>query len=112
MEERTKADLINAAASGQCIVCPNCSVINRVDAEFCTNCGEKFRGNEIQKTENVMENNVPFATIDKNLMVNDHTETEAASNLSQVSQETKGTFANGLPLWTLEPPQVMVRRKS
>lgn len=103
MQAKTETDLINAAAAGRIKVCPNCQASNDVDARCCTTCGSEFE----QKAGSQEE--APFATVDE---VAATVESGTGQKVSvQYQQKSNSVFAEGLPLWTLEPPQVVVRRK-
>lgn len=94
MDAKSKANFINSVASGEIIPCPGCGTSNKADSEFCVSCGAKITA----PTE--APNNVPAFEPAK------ETVAEAVASSQPVD-----VFAQGLPEWSLEPPQVMVRRR-
>lgn len=80
-----KANLINAAASGSTIPCPQCKAANKADAQNCISCGASLK-----------KDAPAFA---------------AAPKAAEAVQAPVSVFAEGLPAWDINPPQVMVRRR-
>lgn len=95
MDAKSKADFINSVASGSNIPCPECGTNNKPDSRFCISCGAKFV--DLQESQN----NAPAFEATK----------EAASAKTVEYVEPNNAFAQGLPDWSVEPPQVMVRRR-
>lgn len=103
MQGKTETDLINAAAAGKIKVCPNCQASNDVNAQCCTTCGSEFDMNEAPRGA------TPFAPVDEMAAT---AESRVNGKVSaRQERRASGVFAEGLPMWTLEPPQVVVRRK-
>lgn len=100
MSVNSTAELVNAAASGKVKICRKCEAQNEPNASFCTTCGEKF-----EETTSSM----PFQSIDETAAT-DNTVMEKKLNIKSFDEQ-KSVFAEGLPAWSIEPPQVMVRRK-
>ena len=107
MDAKSRANFINSIASGQNIPCPKCNTLNEADSKFCASCGTPLE----KKTENT---NVPFAPVKKveeEKKVVDNKEPVKKVAPIQEYEESESVFAEGLPSWDIEPPQVMVRRK-
>ena len=104
MDAKTKAAFINSVAGGTKIPCPKCNLLNEPDSSFCFSCGTPLPGN----VSNV--NGSDAESYDE--------EEEQTMAMDAVSgdvflpavQEEKSAFAQGLPSWDLEPPQVAIRR--
>lgn len=94
MDAKSKANFINSVASGANIPCPKCGVSNKAGSNFCISCGTKI------STPQVSPDNAPA----------DATVQEAPAKVSKYI-EPSNVFAHGLPDWSIEPPQVMVRRR-
>lgn len=111
MDGKSKADFVNSAASDQSRICLKCQTLNRAGARFCITCGENLEENKNKKMEQMTKSSLPFASIGKEPKVNENTDTQPVHDSLRGYHEPEGIFANGLPIWTVEPPQVMVRRK-
>lgn len=118
MDAKSKANFINSVAAGQEIECPKCQTKNKANGKFCIGCGEKLEAIPAAP----VENKTPFATIDddkKETVVVEEKAVEApvAAPVEKVVEKTvvyvepESVFAQGLPEWSVEPPQVVVRRK-
>lgn len=107
MDAKSRANFINSIASGQSVPCPKCNTLNEADSKFCASCGTPLG----KKVEN---NNVPFAPVKKveevKKVVENKEPVEKAAPIQEY-KEPESVFAEGLPAWNIEPPQVMVRRK-
>ena len=105
MDPKLRANFINSVAGGEKVPCPKCDTLNDADAKFCAICG----GSLVKKEE---INEVPFAPVkkveEKAAVVK---EPEKAAPVVEKFEEPESVFAEGLPSWDIEPPQVMVRRK-
>ena len=96
MDAKSKANFINSIAGGQEIACPECGTSNKADSKFCISCGK-----DLSTTAGT--NNAPaFAP------ATEPVEEAKAAPVKYV--EPVNVFAQGLPDWSIEPPQVMVRR--
>lgn len=107
MDAKSRANFINSVASGQNIPCPKCNTLNEADSKFCASCGTPLE-------KKVESNNVPFAPVKKVEEVKKVVDTkEPVKKVKpvEVYKEPESVFAEGLPAWNVEPPQVMVRRK-
>lgn len=95
MDAKSKANFINSVASGATISCPKCGAANNSDSRFCISCGT-----EINIPQITQKDAPAFANVK---------ETEQPIQISKYV-EPKNVFAEGLPEWSIEPPQIMVRR--
>lgn len=95
MDAKSKANFINSVAAGASVTCPKCSTANKSDSKYCISCGT-----DLSAPRNAQNSTPAFE------QVKEPKSPENASNYV----EPKSVFAEGLPEWTLEPPQVMVRR--
>lgn len=122
MDAKTRANFINSVAGGQNIPCPNCNALNEPDSKFCAICGKPLvkKTEEAAATDSKPEDKavpnqaVPFQPIQKEASpVKKEVVQEPVKKPVQrvVYQEPESVFAEGLPSWDVEPPQVMVRRK-
>ncbi len=96
MDAKSKANFINSVASGANVPCPKCGASNKTDSKFCISCGA-----EITAPQTAANNAPAFASVK---------ETIAPAKASRYV-EPNNVFAQGLPAWNIEPPQVMVRRR-
>ncbi|MBR5826385.1 MAG: zinc ribbon domain-containing protein [Clostridia bacterium] len=94
MDAKSRANFINSVASGEGVPCPECSTMNKPDSKFCVACGTKLVKAAAQESAPV------FSQIN---------ETKVEQTKSTY-EEPESVFAHGLPSWSIEPPQVMVRR--
>lgn len=95
MDAKSKANFINSVASGTNIPCPKCGTSNKSDSKFCISCGEEILAP--QETQNDAPAFEP-------------TKEAEVPNKPIKYVEPNNVFAQGLPDWSIEPPQVMVRR--
>lgn len=106
MDAKSKAEFINSVANEQEIVCNSCGASNKAGSKFCVTCGNKFTADE--KTG---DSTPAFASVEETSV---NTEAEVKPVQETVVEkyvEPKNVFAQGLPAWSIEPPQVMVRRR-
>lgn len=96
MDAKSKANFINSVATGIAIPCSNCGTTNESDSKFCISCGAEL------STQETSSANAPAFQQVK--------EKETPAQVSQYI-EPNNVFAEGLPEWSIEPPQVMVRRR-
>lgn len=94
MDAKSKANFINSVASGANVPCPKCGASNKAGSKFCISCGA-----EISALQAAANNAPAFATAQ-----------EAPAKTAKYI-EPNNVFAQGLPNWSIEPPQVMVRRR-
>lgn len=95
MDAKSKANFINSVASGASVPCPKCGTSNKPDGKFCISCGAKIT------VPQEAQNSAPAFEPAKEAGA----QTKAAKYV-----EPNNVFAQGLPNWSVEPPQVMVRR--
>lgn len=96
MDAKIKANFINSVASGTNVPCPKCGVSNKSDSKFCISCGAEITAPK------EAANNAPAFVPAK--------ETVSPAKTARFV-EPNNVFAQGLPDWNIEPPQVMVRRR-
>lgn len=94
MDAKSKAEFINSVASGKIIPCPKCGTSNNTGSKFCISCGEDL------SSSNEKKSNTPAFAPAKETPAKKYKYTEP-DNL----------FAKGLPAWSIEPPQLPVRRR-
>lgn len=99
MDAKSKAEFINAVASGEELVCTKCGSRNKTDSKFCISCGAELGISSKNSKEEAFSN------------VEDNLEKEIHETKSSNYVEPESVFAQGLPEWSIEPPQVMVRRR-
>ena len=93
MDAKSRAEFINSVAAGEKIICSHCNTYNPSDNKTCFSCGQELNtqsntNNESKQPEtpNIPEKSIKYI-------------------------EPEHVFAQGLPEWSIEPPQVMVRRR-
>lgn len=89
MDAKSKAIFINSVADGKEIACPSCGTINKADGKYCIACGKALAESPATEPK-------PAFT--------------AVTEKKSTYVEPRSVFAQGLPEWSLEPPQVIVRR--
>lgn len=89
------AKFVNSAANGSIMSCPVCGAGNDAGCNYCHSCG-----NKLTFSQNSISSNSPQKEEVK-FMDQSENNTEKNKDLA---------FAQGLPEWSLEPPQMMVRR--
>ena len=94
MDAKSRANFINSVASGDSVPCPKCGTSNKPDSQYCISCGAKIAASQES------QNKAPaFAPV------------QQAPAKTIKYTEPNNVFAQGLPDWSIEPPQVMVRRR-
>jgi predicted RNA-binding Zn-ribbon protein involved in translation (DUF1610 family) len=107
MDAKSRADFINSVASGASIPCPGCGTNNKPDSKYCISCGaELVRPQEVKKEE-PKENNETKET-QNSTPAFESVQEAPAKKIKYI--EPGNAFAQGLPDWSIEPPQIMVRR--
>ena len=96
MDAKSKASFINSIADKSTIPCPQCGAVNRNDGRFCAFCGAEL--NVSASTETAVP---AFQEVKE----------DGAQWESEKYMEPKAAFAEGLPEWNIEPPQILVRRR-
>ncbi len=96
MDAKSKADFINKVAGGEVISCSACGAANKPGNKFCSSCGKALGGLQNEVTKPSAFGQTPESN--SNTAINKYV-------------EPKNVFAQGLPDWNIEPPQVVVRRK-
>lgn len=95
MDAKSKANFINSVADGSNIPCSSCGASNPSDSKFCFSCGA-----EIVVLQESVNDMVAF----------EPTKEMVEAVKEETYSEPNNVFAQGLPEWSIEPPQVMVRR--
>lgn len=96
MDAKSKADFINSVAAGEMVSCPICGKPNKIDNKFCIVCGA-----ELKVSKNAAPDVPAFESVK-----------EASPEKKKAKYvEPNNVFAQGLPEWSIEPPQIMVRRR-
>lgn len=91
------ANVINKVAGGESIQCKECGTVNASGSKFCMTCGSVLQDNAF--ADAAPDNNKSAF------------ETAATEEKKAVYVEPSSAFAEGLPEWSIVPPQVVVRRK-
>ena len=115
MDAKSKANFINAVASGDIIPCRECGTRNKSDSKFCISCGRELSPAAAQSSTAafaaVTEETKPSDTAVASVAQNNTSPTSAFAPVSTVQYvEPSKAFALGLPEWSIEPPLVPVRR--
>lgn len=131
MDAKSKADFINSVGAGTVIPCPKCGTVNESDSKFCMSCGTNLSAPQTPQTDGpafapieekktpvqVEERETPMQVKEKETPVQAEkreTPMQAEEKAAPVQilkyVEPSNAFAEGLPEWSIEPPQVMVRR--
>lgn len=99
MDAKSRANFINSVADGKVRVCQKCQLPNEPNSIFCASCGQKLQ------EETKKQDASPFATVEATKKEKILIETQKSYS------ESDSVFAKGLPEWSIEPPQIMIRRK-
>ena len=114
MDAKSKANFINSVAAGQVVPCPKCEASNKPDAKFCATCGAEMSAPSSTPAfatiaDDAASSNAPaFAPVADDAVP---AATKAPAPKAAVYEEPVSAFADGLPGWDLNPPQVVVRRR-
>lgn len=114
MDAKSRANFINSVGTGKVKVCPKCQTPNKIDASFCGMCGEKFE-QVIEKMSTASTNSenpfVPVSASEEIAATMESKDERNARVTIGIDRESESVFAAGLPNWSIEPPQILVRRK-
>lgn len=102
MDAKSRANFINSVASGASVPCPKCGTSNKPDSKFCISCGAEIT------VSGEAQNNAPAFAPAQEAPAFAPAQKAPAKAMKYV--EPANAFAKGLPDWSIEPPQVMVRR--
>lgn len=109
MDAKSKANFINAVAAGTTVPCPKCGAANKSGSKFCVACGSP-----IAIPDTAKKSAPAFAPIKEKEQAKEQVKEPVKEPVKQVQVskyvEPNSVFAEGLPSWSLEPPQVLVRR--
>ena len=127
MDAKSKANFINSIASEQEVICEGCGTKNQGDSKFCMTCGHKLAPAESTESAPAFApaaepapaatstESVPaFAPAKDPAPVSEATPAFAPVKPAQKAEQIEepiSAFAEGLPSWSIEPPQIMVRRR-
>ncbi len=114
MSAASRAEFINSAASGKMIPCLNCNTQNEPEALFCCVCGTKLvRKNSSEEAfQKVSSDSAKKKSSSVSIAKSDSPAfAPAVKSTLKEDEEPTSVFADGLPEWSIEPPQVVVRRK-
>ena len=136
MDAKSRADFLNSLASGETVECPNCGAVVASGKKFCRSCGYNFAqvGNTASESPTPTRiakpnSDSPFAPAEQTEIPHKpkvsapvssptsgaaflSTEEKASDSRAQpVADEPTCAFAQGLPSWSITPPQTMVRKK-
>lgn len=92
MDAKSKMSFMNSITPEQDIICSQCGTANTSNYKFCTSCGVKI-------SDAV---SLAFAPAG---------ETKELKQKTIQYDEPSAVFAEGLPSWSVEPPQLLVRRR-
>lgn len=96
MDPKSKMNFINKIVNEEVFSCPKCGASNKAGNKVCISCG-----NALSELQNNTAEGPAFEKV-----VESVSDTE---NKKYV--EANYAFAQGLPDWSIEPPQIIVRRK-
>lgn len=96
MDAKSRANFINSVASGAGIPCPGCGTLNKPDSRFCISCGSEITSPATKEPKNTAPAFEPV---------------KESAPKAPAYEEPSSAFAHGLPEWSLEPPQVVIRRR-
>ena len=96
MDVKSKANFINSITDNTVIVCPKCGISNRNDSQVCSSCGAELT---------IVQN------VDTPVSVFQEVKDSPIKRKTDKYVESSNTFAQGLPEWNIEPPQIVVRRR-
>ncbi|MCI9077898.1 MAG: zinc ribbon domain-containing protein [Lachnospiraceae bacterium] len=105
MDAKSRADFINSTAAGQIKVCPICQSGNNPDAAFCSVCGR-----ELKEPDTNNQDILPFTNVDEEIAATQEDIPYIKPAIKNY-HEPDNIFAKGLPEWSIEPPNLLVRRK-
>lgn len=135
MDAKSKMQFMNSIPNleNETLICPNCNVENEPDNNFCISCGSTLKifvdesenapafsqSEEPGKVEDAapQHSSPAFATAsdlkeDVNSKREEPVKPSPAKKMPEVVYvEAPSAFAEGLPEWSIEPPQVIVRRR-
>lgn len=95
MSVKNKNVFSKTDGSGSIVLCSACGAKNKCDDKNCYACGAKL---DVHNDKNM--ETLAFQPVKE-------------SNDTNIQHSTTSTnaFAQGLPSWTVEPPQIMIRRR-
>ena len=118
MDAKSKAAFINSVAAGDQKPCPKCNQLNSASAKFCRFCGQKLEENAQAAPEPVKVPEPAAAPepvkVPEPAAAPEPVQTPSSAPVFETVEERNepvSVFAEGLPDWNIEPPQIMVRRK-
>ncbi|MGN1308095.1 MAG: hypothetical protein ACI4V3_10540 [Faecousia sp.] len=116
MDAMSNASFINRIAAGELLPCPKCGAVNKGKRNKCFFCGADFCSTPDGVALQPADSSVTDAVRDKPQA--DPAKAGAAAGAdAQAAPPAKPyveppcAFAKGLPEWSVEPPQMAVRRR-
>lgn len=106
MDGKSRAEFINAVAAGK-KPCANCNTLNEADSKFCEACGAPLSELPTEESDATQE----AECTEKQELKAEGSEQKNEKLIHEKYIEPESVFAEGLPEWNIEPPQVVVRRK-
>ena len=131
MEMKNMETAMTVEAEEQGIVCPDCGTRNP-SGKFCRTCGKRLEEPVAEAPAFAPAEEEPAAEVPAFALAAEEPAAEvpafapateepvaetpafapaAAEEIAEVEPEMKPVFAEGLPEWTIEPPQMMIRRR-
>lgn len=126
MNVMDRVNFINSVASGEVVICPSCGAQNKSGDTFCLTCGERLASKKqnsgsassSQTADKSQETgSLPASGEVAFKQVEDIPQKQGSkiplAQVAEIPQEPEpiAVFAQGLPEWNIEPPQVFVKRR-
>ena len=125
-----QTESLKEKSDGHGVTCPQCGNSNEPDSRFCFFCGNLLQKEAEEAAAPaqqplIMSDAVPptpLQTVPVAAIITHKTSsfpqenaldpiTQEKTSVNEVAEKPTDAFAQGLPSWNLEPPQVVVRRK-
>lgn len=124
MDAKSKASFINSVTPEAGIKCPKCGADNKPENKFCLSCGSEmatiakaaFESTSTAPANVKTETKAAFESVGANNSTKEIKDVKEVKENPTVAKdytkyiEPNDTFARGLPEWSLEPPQMPIRR--
>lgn len=110
MNAKDRSNFINSVQNetAEKLVCSACGAEIMTGDKFCDNCGAEVG---INKTESLREKASVNRVREPAVKLTEKVKQRVSNKQSEAYVEPANIFALGLPEWSIEPPQVVVRRK-
>lgn len=109
MDAKSKTSFINSVTPEVRVKCPKCGADNKQENKFCLSCGAEMARVAKAAFESVGANTSSTAA-DADKAAKEVEESPTVVKEHKKYIEPTDAFAKGLPEWSLEPPQMPVRR--